>query len=54
MPDPVFDSVEQLLEVASEEGLLTEVVVFALRAMKENPELAVEDAMADGFYEWVK
>jgi hypothetical protein len=53
MPDPAQIRVEELLEVASEEGLLTEVVVAALREMKAHPDISVEEAMENGLYRWV-
>jgi hypothetical protein len=42
-----------LLE-AAEYGLQSEVVTYALQAMKDDPELSVVEAMSSGFYEWVK
>ena len=43
-----------LLEAAAEYGLQSEVVTYALQAMKDNPELSIVEAMSSGFYEWVK
>lgn len=42
-----------LLE-ATEHGLQAEVVYWALKAMKEDPELSVASAMYDGLIQWVK
>lgn len=49
-----FDAVKNALKGASEYGLEVEVVVFALKYMKENPRLRVEEAIGLGFDEWVK
>lgn len=42
------------LDLAQEEGLLTEVVVFALKYMKENPEMTEEEAISASYRDWVK
>lgn len=42
-----------LLE-AEEYGLLTEVVFYALKAMKEDPTLSEAQAITMGYDEWVK
>ena len=49
-----FDAVKNALKDASEYGLEVEVVVFALKYMKENPRLTIEEAIGLGFDEWVK
>ncbi len=43
-----------LLEEAAEAGLIAEVVVWALMAMKEDPTITVEDAINVGYNEWIK
>jgi hypothetical protein len=42
------------IQAANEHGLVAEVVYFALKYMKNNPESSIEDAMNYGYNEWVK
>jgi len=35
-------------------GLETEVVMWAIKSMKEDSDISISQAMARGFYEWVK
>ena len=49
-----MDAVAMALEQSREEGLDAEVVTWALRYMKENPSLTISEAIAMGFYEWIK
>lgn len=49
-----MDVVSSYLVEASEYGLLTEVVFFALKAMKEDPSLTEAQAILIGYEEWVK
>lgn len=49
-----FYIVADYIEGAEKYGLVPEVVYFALRYMKNNPEVSIEDAISYGFYEWVK
>lgn len=46
--------IQDYLLGATEYGLQTEVVTWALQAMKMDPSLSLPDAMAQGYYEWVK
>ena len=46
--------VDHLLKLAEYHNLEAEVVVFALKAMKEDPLLSIEEAISLGFEEWVK
>ena len=46
--------VDHLLKLAEYHNLESEVVVFALKSMKNNPSLTIEEAMALGYEEWVK
>lgn len=39
---------------ASGYGLEAEVVTFALKSMKENPQLSIVEAMIVGYEEWIK
>jgi hypothetical protein len=43
-----------LLTHASEHGLDVEVVISALKAMKDDPNLTIQEAMHIGFFEWIK
>jgi hypothetical protein len=54
--DPIDEAnwINSMLEEASEHGLLTEVVQFALKYQRENPEMTPAMAMRIGFCEWVK
>lgn len=59
--DPVEDitsttvqTIRFYLENASEQGLQAEVVAFALRYMKEDSSLKINEAMSLGFHEWTK
>jgi hypothetical protein len=45
---------ESILQVASKDGLEPEIFVFAVKAMKENPNLSIIEAMYQGFDEWIK
>jgi hypothetical protein len=40
------------LDIVKRYGLVEEVIVYSLRAMKENPELTIEQALEAGCYEW--
>ena len=46
--------VDHLLKLAEVHNLEAEVVVFALKSMKEDSLLSIEEAMALGYEEWVK
>jgi hypothetical protein len=52
-PHPL-DVVGTFIEDAGKYGLVSEVVYFALRYMKNNPEASIEDAMNYGYSEWIK
>ena len=45
---------DSILKLASESGLGAEVFVFAVKAMKENPNLSIIESMYVGFDEWIK
>jgi hypothetical protein len=49
-----LDTVAYILNNAFEEGLEAEVVVFALKHMKENPNTSIIDAMKAGYEDWIK
>lgn len=46
--------ISELLEGAIKCGLQAEVVTWALKFMKENSKLSIEEAMIMGSYEWIK
>lgn len=46
--------VDHLLKLAEYHNLESEIVVSALRAMKEDSLLSIEEAMALGYEEWIK
>jgi hypothetical protein len=49
-----FDIVDVFLKDAEKYGLVSEVVLFALKYMKQNPDSNIEDAMNHGYWEWIK
>lgn len=49
-----YEAVRNVLKDASEYGLEIEVVIFALKYMKENPRLTVKEAIFLGYEEWIK
>lgn len=49
-----FDVIASYIEDADKYGLVPEVVYFALKYMKNNPDKSIEDAISYGYYEWVK
>ena len=46
--------VDRVIKNASGYGLEAEVVTFALKYMKENPQLSIVEAIIAGYEEWVK
>lgn len=53
VPDDL-DVVADVLKVAGEYGLAAEVVLFALKALKQDPSLSLINAMYIGEAEWIK
>jgi len=49
-----FEAIQNALKGAAEFNLEVEVVWYALKYMKENPLLTIEEAIDKGFNEWVK
>lgn len=49
-----LDIVDHVLNEARDLGCETEVVTYALKAMKENPKLQISDAIVMSIEEWVK
>lgn len=47
-------TIDKLLKAANQCGLQTEVVLFALKYMKEDPTLDPSTAMQLGYEEWMK
>jgi len=56
MSDTIYDMevISSYLLEAEEYGLLTEVVFYALKAMKEDPSISEAQAITMGYDEWVK
>ena len=46
--------VDHLLKLAEHHNLEAEIVISALKAMKEDSTLTIEQAIALGYEEWVK
>lgn len=42
------------LQIAHSNGLLTEVVLWSLYALRNSPDTSIEDALNHGLSEWVK
>jgi len=49
-----IDAVSFALANAYQMSLEVEVVTWALKYMKENPNLTIDEAITMGYYEWVK
>lgn len=49
-----FQTVATRLHLAEQYGLVAEVVVWALKAMKEDPTLMYDEAIMIGYNEWIK
>lgn len=49
-----YEAVDTAIKSADEYGMQLEVIIWALRAMKENPLLTIEEAIQIGHDEWVK
>lgn len=49
-----MELISSYLEEAHEYNLLTEVVFFSLKSMKDNPTLTEAQAITLGYNEWVK
>ena len=43
-----------ILNKAQEEGLVTEVVVWAIKHMQERPKISIREALTAGYQEWIK
>jgi len=49
-----LDIVDVFVKDANKYNLVSEVVLFALKYMQDNPDKTIEDAMNYGYDEWVK
>lgn len=49
-----LDIVHTFISEADKYGLVSEVVLFALKYIKDNPDSSIEDAMNHGYWEWCK
>lgn len=52
--DEHLQTIQEFLNSALDQAVEVEVVYSALQAMKSNPQLTISQAMAHGYYEWVK
>jgi len=52
--DEQLEYVNEVLSQANEWGVQAEVVLYALKYMKDTPSLSVEDAITFGIEEWTK
>lgn len=50
----MLDTIHMYLKDAAKHGLQAEVVYFALKYMKENPDKNLDDAISYGYWEWCK
>lgn len=49
-----WNIIQSLLQDSVDNGLETEVVMFALQYMKNHPDEPITSAMAYGYDEWIK
>lgn len=49
-----FKAINTVLNSVKPYGLEPEVILWALYAMKANPEMSIEDAIWSGHNEWIK
>ena len=53
-PEDGMDAVAVVLEQAKEQGLEIEVVTWALKYMKNHPDLTISEAIRLSYLDWVK
>lgn len=53
-PEDGMDAVAVVLERAKEQGLETEVVTWALKYMKNHPDLTISEAIRLSYLDWIK
>ena len=49
-----MEAVATALYRAAKDGLETEVILFAMRALKRDPSITIEQALNEGINEWIK
>jgi hypothetical protein len=49
-----LDSITQVLKYGDEHGLSVEIIWSAMNAIKDNPKLAISEALNIGAGEWIK
>lgn len=49
-----IETIRKVLDSAQIYGLQVEIVYSALLAIKERPDLSIQDAISFGYYEWIK
>jgi len=52
--EEIYKFTEGVLKEANEWGMETEVVVWALKHLKDDPSLTIEEALICGLGEWIK
>jgi predicted transcriptional regulator len=50
----IMENVRIALEDAKEYGLEVEVITWALKYLKEDPTISIDQAISYGYYEWIK
>jgi hypothetical protein len=49
-----LEAISNTIDYADSEGLLPEVIWSAMHALKESPELSIQEALREGESEWKK
>jgi hypothetical protein len=49
-----LEAINKILEYVKEDGLITEVVYYALREMQQDPTLSPSEAIQFAYSEWIK
>ena len=49
-----MDAISDAIEIASPFQLEIEVILWSMKALKENPELTIKEAIDIGLDEWIK
>lgn len=46
--------IQEYINKSQEAGMITEVIISALKQMKDNPTSTIEECLREGYWEWVK
>lgn len=52
--ETTLEVIYNCLQESAKYGLQSEVVFFAILAMKTDPDMLISEAMLEGFNEWIK